>query len=160
MTADSARFWDIFLKALALIGVGFGGVFSYFRYFNGLKHQREAAMRESQKPFLTQRQELYGQALRAVAELSVTGDKQKLAAAEEAFWMLYWGPLASVESHEVESLMAAFGKCLENPACPPEVKKAVSVQLARQIRKESQKTWNVELPQLQDHTGNADAAQA
>jgi hypothetical protein len=149
MSTATAALWDIILKVLALVGLAIGGAFSYFQYFDGLKRQRESEARESRKPFLAQRQELYGQAMRAVAELAIVRlDKEQLRKAEETFWFLYWGPLASVESPAIEGVMVRFGDCLQDKTCKAEMKKDLSLELAHIIRAEYAESWDVSLPPL------------
>ena len=143
------RAWDVALKIIALIGIAIGGIVSYWQYFDGVARQQKTAVIEASKPFLAQRQQLYGEAIRAVAQLAVSSNAANLKRAEEAFWDLYWGPLASVESKDVEGLMVEMGRCLtDQPNCGQREKQLISLKLAHQIRIESAQSWGVVLPTL------------
>jgi hypothetical protein len=67
-------------------------------HFDSVKRAQATAYRESIKPFLSQRQDLYGQATRVVADLALSKDPHVRQTSEDAFWKHYWSPLASVES--------------------------------------------------------------
>jgi len=98
MNEDSYRAWDTWLKVVGIAGIAIGGIFTYWQYFDGVGRQERTALIEAQKPFLAQRQELYGEAAKAVSVLSTSNDAKTLAEAEATFWSLYWGRLATVES--------------------------------------------------------------
>jgi hypothetical protein len=148
MNEDSYRAWDTGLKVVGLAGIALGSIFTYWQYFDGAARQERTALIEAQKPFLAQRQELYGQAVKAVAVLSTTPDAKQRAEAEAAFWSLYWGPLATVESRRVEAIMVRIGECLQNPECQQKERQKHSLDLAHAIREESAETWDVLLPTL------------
>jgi hypothetical protein len=148
MDENRARTWDFILKIVGMVGIAIGAAFTYWQYFDGVERQERTARLEAQKPFFSQRQELYGDATRTVAQLATSRDPVALKKAEDTFWLLYWGPLASVESKEVEMLMVQMGNCLRNPDCSKTEKEQISVALAQQIRKESAESWQVSLPDL------------
>lgn len=149
MDESTARNWDVGLKVVGLLGFAIGAAFSYFQYFDGVKRQESTALIEAQKPFLAQRQELYGQATKALAQLATSKDSTVLREAENAFWALYWGPLATVESAEVEAIMVDAGNCLRDPACTQGKRERLSLDLAHQMRQEVGAAWNVFLPKLE-----------
>jgi hypothetical protein len=146
MNEDSYRAWDTWLKVVGIAGIAIGGIFTYWQYFDGVERQERTALIEAQKPFLAQRQELYGQAAKAVAMLSTSNDAKTLAEAEATFWSLYWGQLATVESERVEALMVQIGNCLQDPKCSQ--RRQLSLDLAHAIREESAQAWDVFLPTL------------
>lgn len=152
MDEATARTWDAGIKLVGVLGFVIGGVFSYFTYFDGVERQERTALIEAQKPFLTERQALYAQASRAVAELATSSDPTVLGAAEATFWSLYWGPLATVESAAVEGLMVEMGRCLQDSGCLVDDRKRISLRLAQTIRAESSDAWNVYLPRLESET--------
>ncbi len=155
MDEATARNWDVGLKLVGLIGFAVGAAFSYFQYFDGVARQETTALIEAQKPFLAQRQDLYGQAVKAVAQLASSEDPTVLKDAEATFWALYWGPLATVESRQVEEIMVKMGQCLRDTGCGPAGRQAHSLALAHAVRQESADAWNVALPQLpQQRTTN------
>lgn len=147
MTEDSYRAWDTWLKIVGIAGIAVGGIFTYWQYFDGVERQERTALIEAQKPFLSLRQELYGQATKAVSVLASSTDVKALAEAEATFWSLYWGGLATVESKKVEGIMVQIGNCLPNPKCGD--RRQLSLDLAHAIREESADAWNVFLPQLE-----------
>jgi hypothetical protein len=148
MNEDSYRAWDTWLKVVGMVGIAIGGSFTYWQYFDGVERQERTALIEAQKPFLAQRQELYGEATKAVAMLSTSTDPKQIAEAEAAFWSLYWGPLATVESRRVETIMVQIGQCLQNPDCQQKERQRHSLDLAHAIREESAEAWDVLLPKL------------
>jgi hypothetical protein len=149
MDEASARKWDVGLKVVGLIGIAIGSIISYMQYFDGVRRQELTAQMEARKPFLAQRQEIYGQAIKAVSLLATSQEAKTLQEAEAAFWALYWGPMATVESAPVEAIMVKIGRCLQEPGCEPIQKQRYSLDLAHTIRTESADTWNVSLPDLQ-----------
>jgi hypothetical protein len=128
-----------------MIGLAVGGGVTIWEYFDEANRASATAYRESIKPFLSQRQDLYDQVTKIVAELAVGKDLKARKASEDAFWKLYWGPLASVESTEIESLMVQFGECL-TANCDEERKKRLSLNLAQEVRKENVAGFGVILP--------------
>jgi hypothetical protein len=148
MTEDSYRAWDTWLKVVGIVGIAIGGIFTYWQYFDGVERQERTALIEAQKPFLAERQELYGEAAKAVAMLSTSSDAKTLAEAEATFWRLYWGPLATVESRQVEAIMVKIGECLQTPQCSQSQRQRYSLDLAHAIREESAQAWDVFLPTL------------
>ena len=148
MTEDSYRAWDTWLKVVGFAGIAIGGIFTYWQYFDGVNRQERTALIEAQKPFLAQRQELYGEAVKAVALLSTSSDAKTLAEAEATFWSLYWGRLATVESQRVETLMVQMGQCIQTPSCGRDARQRYSLDLAHAVREESAQAWDVFLPTL------------
>lgn len=148
MDENRARKWDLILRIAGMIGIAIGGGFTVWQYFRDREDRERTAFMEAQKPFLTQRQALYGDATRAVAQLATGSDPVEMKKAQDTFWLLYWGPLASVESKEVEKLMVQMGRCLQAADCTKPDKQQISLALAQQIRKESASSWRVELPDL------------
>ena len=148
MTEDSYRAWDTWLKVVGIVGIAIGGIFTYWQYFDGVERQEKTALMEAQKPFLGQRQELYGEAAKAVGVLSTATDAKTRAEAEASFWSLYWGPMGSVESPRVEAIMVKIGRCLQDPQCPQAERQRSSLDLAHAIREESAEAWDVLLPKL------------
>jgi hypothetical protein len=147
MTTEQYQLWDTAIKLVGFIGVAIGASFTYWQYFDGVRRQQATATFEAKRPFFAQRQDLYGQAIKAVGTLATSSDAAILKDAERDFWHLYWGPLATVESREVERIMVTIGICLEENQ-PLSARKALSLELAKQIRLENQDTWNVSLPEL------------
>jgi hypothetical protein len=139
------RRWDIVLRSVGMIGLAIGGGVTIWEYFDGVKRAGDTAYRESIKPFLSQRQDLYGQATQVVADLAVGKDPHVQKKSEDAFWKLYWSPLASVESPKIESLMVQFGQCLKSD-CDEERKKTLSLKLAQEVRRENEAGFSVALP--------------
>ena len=149
MEESSYRGWDTALKVLGFVGIAMGALFTYWQYFDGVRRQEKTSLIEAQKPFLAQRQELYGQAVNVTSLLATSADPKVLQDAQASFWALHWGPLATVESERVEMIMVKMGKCLQDPNCGSDQKRAYSLDLAHTIRQESADTWNVLLPKLQ-----------
>lgn len=149
MTEESYRAWDTWLKVVGIVGIAIGGIFTYWQYFDGVERQERTALIEAQKPFLAQRQELYGEAAKAVSLLGTSSDAKTLAEAEATFWSLYWGGLATVESKKVEAIMVQIGNCLQDSQCPQMQRRRLSLDLAHAIREESADAWNVFLPELE-----------
>ena len=150
MTEDTYRAWDTWLKVVGIVGIAVGGVFTYWQYFDGVERQERTALIEAQKPFLAQRQELYGEAAKAVSVLSTSNDEKTRTEAEATFWSLYRGGLATVESPRVEEIMVQIGNCIQDPKCSK--RRKLSLDLAHAIREESAEAWDVLLPKLGQDT--------
>ena len=150
MTEDSYRAWDTWLKVVGIVGIAIGGIFTYWQYFDGVQRQERTALIEAKKPFFEHRQELYAEAVKAVAVLTTSTDTKALADAEASFWNLYWGPLATVETERVAKIMVEFGACLRERSCEPRQRQQLSLTLAETIREESAEAWDVLLPKLDE----------
>jgi hypothetical protein len=145
MDESRHRSWDVILKVVGMVGIAVGAAFTYWQYFDGVKRQERTALIEAQKPFYAQRQQIYGDATRTVAQLATSSNPVELKKTEEAFWQLYWGPLASVESKEVATFMIQMGRCLHDTGCGKSEKQKISLGMAQQVRKESATSWGLQL---------------
>ena len=146
MDEGAYRSWDLGLKVVGLPGVAVGAAFTYWQYFDGAKRQEKTAALEAIKPFLAERQTLYGEAIRAAATLATSKDPADLSKSGETFWRLYWGPLATVESREIEALMVRMGQCLRVPnAAKLKSSKLHSIWLIKSVQ-ETASGWSVYLP--------------
>jgi hypothetical protein len=109
----------------------------------------------NRRPFLEKQLELCFAASDAAARLPTEPDPLEWEKARLAFWRLYWGVLSIVEDPEVESAMVKFGKLIPNrpvagSATHGDKMKNTSYELAHAIRRLILKSWNVDLPDLED----------
>jgi hypothetical protein len=109
----------------------------------------------NRRPFLEKQLELCFAASEAAAQLVTEPHSLQWETARLTFWRLYWGPLSVVEDPAVESAMVEFGKFI--PPTPvneltvvTEAMRDASYDLAHAIRRLILKSWNVDLPDLED----------
>jgi len=77
--------------------------------------------REAARPFWETQLKLYVRAAEAAAAIATSDQPESRKRAESEFWLLYWGPLATVEDvsiqmmekSPVETAMVAFGSYLK-----------------------------------------------
>jgi hypothetical protein len=94
--------------------------------------------------------ELCVQATDAAARLAETTDPVEWEKARQAFWILYWGPLAIVEDQNMATAMIDFGKHLPKDPVPPSGLPvhdldAPAINIAHAARNLIQTNWNVNL---------------
>jgi hypothetical protein len=109
--------WDFVFKAvqaLAILGAAFWALWTYTS--NSIE-QREAVRRELRKPYDEKQLNLYLEAARVVARLSLPNDEHR-AENEARFWELYWGELPFVEDSKTREKIIAFCKIrFSNQSC-------------------------------------------
>jgi hypothetical protein len=97
LSKEQAGFWDIIVK-----------------FVGGLVAIVGATLIESQKPFITKRQEIYFQ---LVSATSVIGNKASNDPAREKaisqFWLIFWGALPMVADHQVAVACDKFADILD-----------------------------------------------
>jgi hypothetical protein len=94
--------------------------------------------------------ELCVQATDAAARLAETKDPVEWEKSRQAFWILYWGPLAIVEDQNMATAMIDFGKHLPKDSVPPSGLPvhdldAPAINIAHAARNLIQTNWNVNL---------------
>ena len=97
--------------------------------------------RETARPLWEKRLALYIDAATATATIATKPDGPDRKAAEERFWVLYYGPLATVEDIEstdgaknITGAMVSFGAALKNGADKDKLQ-GLSLALAHAVRK-------------------------
>jgi len=163
MTDKSCNLVELIIKAFGPVLVLAGLVFGVIQFQSTAEQDRKAretqynqtlieAKREAKKPFYEQQLALYLEVTDVTGQIySPRNDKDREAAIAR-FWQLYWGPLAMVESQEVESAMVDFGRILEDKELTDAKRatqlKRASINLAHQCRESLVNSWKVDLPQL------------
>jgi hypothetical protein len=110
---------------------------------------------KNRQPFLTEQLELCFEASDAAGRLATEPDPAEWEKARREFWRLYWGVLSIVEDPEVEGAMVNLGELVpaqpvNNVELPMTSLHNRSYDLAHAIRRLLLKSWNIDLPPLQD----------
>jgi hypothetical protein len=154
---------DLVIKAFGPLLVLAGLIAGIVQYSRNAKDDRVArhdqyvqtiaeARREAKKPFYEQQLSLYLEATNVASRISdpISADDRKAAIVR--FWQLYWGPLALVESLEVEQAMVHFKDVLQNAELTDSQRIAelhlATINLAHKCRVSLKKSWDVDLPSL------------
>jgi hypothetical protein len=105
------------------------------------------------QPFLSKQMDLCLAAAEHAARLASTKDESQWKKSREEFWMLYYGPLAVVETvgeeSKVASSMVAFGsklkelESLPTPSLPADGLKGLALDIAHAGRDLLISKWNV-----------------
>jgi hypothetical protein len=102
LSKEQAGFWDIIVKFVGGLVAIVGAIVALSKTFEERAKANQAALIESQKPFITKRQEIYFQ---LVSATSVIGNKASNDPAREKaisqFWLIFWGALPMVADHQV-----------------------------------------------------------
>jgi hypothetical protein len=104
----------------------------------------------NKQEFRKKQLELCVQATDAAARLAETRDPVEWEKARQAFWTLYWGPLAMVEDQNLATAMIAFGKLLPKDSASPSGLPmhdldSPAIRIAHAARDLIQANWNVNL---------------
>ena len=119
MTEEQHRKWDIIIKAvitpiIAVITV-LVGIYQYTdAQKQSLEREYELKRLERQEKRFEEKAALYKETRQLLSFLSTNDSKTSdiYETKRNKFWELYWGDLASVETHPIESLMVQFGNKL------------------------------------------------
>lgn len=130
------------ILTLAALGVG---------VWQFLQQQQQ----KNKEPFLQKQLETCFRASEAAANLAIETDPVEWEKARVVFWRLYWGPLSIVEDRAVEGAMVELGKLVppqpvNAPKLPMSSLGVPSYELAHAMRGLILKSWNVDLPSLQE----------
>jgi hypothetical protein len=102
LSKEQAGFWDIIVKFVGGLVAIVGAIVALSKTFEERAKANQAALIESQKPFITKRQEIYFQ---LVSATSVIGNKASNDPAREKaisqFWLIFWGARPMVADHQV-----------------------------------------------------------
>ena len=120
MTEEQHRKWDIIIKAvitpiIAVITV-LVGIYQYTdAQKQSLEREYELKRLERQEKRFEEKSALYKETRQLLSFLSTNDSKTSdiYETKKNKFWELYWGDLASVETHPIESLMVQFGNKLD-----------------------------------------------
>ncbi len=120
MTEEQHRKWDIIIKAvitpiIAVITV-LVGIYQYTdAQKQSLEREYELKRLERQEKRFEEKAALYKETRQLLSFLSTNDSKTSdiYETKRNKFWELYWGDLASVETHPIESLMVQFGNKLD-----------------------------------------------
>ena len=120
MTEEQHRKWDIIIKAvitpiIAVITV-LVGIYQYTdAQKKSLEREYELKRLERQEKRFEEKATLYKETRQLLSFLSTNDSKTSdiYETKRNKFWELYWGDLASVETHPIESLMVQFGNKLD-----------------------------------------------
>ena len=86
-----ARAIEAFYRVVASLAIIAAGFWTMFVYSVDRAQQTTTATLEAQKPFLEKQLEYYLELSNAASTIAVSKDSQKVAAAKERFWQLYYG---------------------------------------------------------------------
>jgi hypothetical protein len=146
----------IFGAGVAVFAALLTAIISVYRIVKSQEQSRLAlslnAQETRKQPFFVKQFEVSLRATKMASTMATTKDELAFNAAENEFWLLYWGELAVVESSEVASAMVAFGDNLEQMRRPIQLPASelqdYSLSLADAVRNQTQSNWMVELPPL------------
>ena len=162
MSEEASRFWSMVFGGVTAIGLVCGGIYTVVQYFHARSQdatnynlQVATAQLEAKKPFYSKHLDLCTEAATAAATIAATTDPQKKKVATEDFWRLYWGPLSIAEEDEVARAMIDFGQCLNDPRCPQDLRRRLSLALAHKCRCEISKHFDLGLPAPVDKPADA-----
>jgi hypothetical protein len=120
------------------------------------RHPVRATQRQANRePFLKKQLELCYEASDAAGRLASEPDPVEWEKARRNFWRLYWGVLSIVEDPEVEDAMVRLdGLVPKQPDSKADLQlrslQDRSYELAHAVRHLLLKSWNIDLPDLQD----------
>jgi hypothetical protein len=114
LSKEQAGFWDVIVKFVGGLVAIVGAIVALSKTFEERAKANQAALIESQKPFITKRQEIYFQ---LVSATSVIGNKASNDPAREKaisqFWLIFWGALPMVADHQVAVACDKFADILD-----------------------------------------------
>jgi hypothetical protein len=117
------------------------------------KQFRSEMSRSVEGPFYESQLELSIKAADIAARLASEDDPERWKDARVDFWTFYWGPLAVVENQEVIDAMVSFGKEVDIrepvPTLPATNLRTLAIRLARAVRRQTEASWQVRLPEVQ-----------
>lgn len=155
---------------VATVAIVASGLWAYYEYETQAnlalvqaKLALEAQQFEAAKPFLQRQLDLCVEASNAAATLASAQDPERVAAAMDRFWELYWGSLHIVEDFgddSVEDMMFDFGKKVEKLPSDAKILAALdagerglkfdSLDLAKACRRLIEQSWQSVVPQLRE----------
>ncbi|MCE3606569.1 hypothetical protein LXA47_23620 [Massilia sp. P8910] len=135
------QFWDLILKAVASILAVGGATAGIAKYFRSVEGTFRAPLWEKQL-------NLYFEVCEVAATLAAEDNLVERTLAERRFWRLYYGPLALVESPEVEQAMVEFALAIEKNPHDLKILRSLALGLAYQCRESIAKSWRTTLPEL------------
>ena len=124
-------------------------VASYQREFDLMRLQAEQ-QHEKQRPFLERQLRHYFEASESASKVANLPDGKDRAEAMQAFWQLYWGPLAVVEDSDVERAMVNFSGALRSDESDRATLQQRSLELAHAFRGSLEKQWGTSLGELEN----------
>ena len=133
---------EVIIRLLTILGAVVAFSWGVFKYFEDNKNLVESRRIEATKPFLERQLKLYTEATQVASTIANTEDSPERRAAEERFYLLYWGELVMVENEGVEAAMVAFEKGL-NDKVPAKQLKDLSFNLARACRNSLALSWGI-----------------
>lgn len=106
--------WDVLIKAVGGAAALLAAVVAMQKYFVDREAAQRTSLIEARKPYFVAQQEVYSELLNATAKISNPGavTAAELAAAHNAFWILYWGKLPLVTDNLVGQAVNAFEEVL------------------------------------------------
>ena len=129
------------------------GILTFLTLCVGLWQYVDKAAQANREPFLRQQLALAVEASEVAGTLASTSDPKAWQKAQNRFWVLYWGPLAVVESIEVEQRMVALGKLVPPPGAdvpdlPMPALTQAALQLDCALREMILTAWQIDLAQM------------
>lgn len=133
------------VSVVQVVSVVAGVVISIMSFNHTRDKEAEARKLEAAKPFLTLRQELYSQAVKAAATLvnQSTHTEEEVRQARKRFRDLYVAELSMVEAPEVEAQMKALAEQIDKELVPLDGPRAAAYNLAHALRNSFAAEWQV-----------------
>jgi hypothetical protein len=145
---------------LAIKGVGglvavIGAWTALGKYLREKRKENETAKIESQKPFLTKRQEVYFDLLAVSASIATKAQSASIATkmqddehrkdAEDKFWQLYWGAFPVVADDKVSMAAWKSAEVLKDKSSNAARLQDASMDLALACRTSLGQSWDIGL---------------
>lgn len=136
---------EVLATSAQVVSVMVAVVISVLSFNSSRDKEAEARRLEAAKPFLTLRQNLYTEAVKAAAVLSnpEVHSAAELATAKRRFRELYVAELSMVESEEVEGQMKALAEALDPALTKMTDAQRAAYNLAHALRDSFVESWGI-----------------
>lgn len=143
--ADLKPILESTVSIVQVVSVVAGVVISILSFNHTRAKEAEARKLEAAKPFLTLRQDLYSQAVKAAATLvnQSTHTDEEIRQARKRFRDLYVAELSMVEAPKVEEQMRALAEQIDRELVPLDGPRSAAYRLAHALRDSFAEEWQV-----------------
>jgi hypothetical protein len=133
------------VSVVQVVSVVAGVVISILSFNHTRAKEADVRKLEAAKPFLTLRQDLYSQAVKAAATLvnQSTHTEEEIRQARKRFRDLYVAELSMVEAPEVEAQMRALAEQIDKELVPLDGPRVAAYNLAHALRNSFAAEWQV-----------------
>ena len=146
MASESKSYLEIAATTAQVFSVVVGVVISVLSFNATRDKEAEARRLEAAKPFLTLRQNVYTEAVKAAAVLvnSEVHTPEDLAVAKKRFRDLYVAELSMVESQNVAQKMIALASVIDPPLASFTPAQNAAYNLAQALRESYVPSWGLD----------------